>query len=287
MNSLRKPRGCGALAVGATLAIVWFSSITAIAQDAAGVKDLILPGESFLVNDRPAFIFWPEASKRRQPQPWVLYAPTLPGYPDSHEKWMHEQFLAAGVAVAGIDVGEAYGSPAGRDHFTALYLELTQHRGFADRPCLLGRSRGGLWVSSWAIRNPDKVAGIAGIYPVFDLTTYPGLERAAPAYGLTAEQLQATLEQHNPIAQVHTLAEAKIPVLIIHGDEDTVVPLKENSATVQQRYQQAGAGDMIEVIVAQGQGHNFWPGFFRCQPLVDFTIRQARRGAAPQPPAGG
>ena len=28
-----------------------------------------------------------------------MYAPTLPAYPDSHEKWMHEQFLAAGVAV--------------------------------------------------------------------------------------------------------------------------------------------------------------------------------------------
>ena len=113
---------------------------------------------------------------------------------------MHEQFLEAGVAVAGIDIGEAYGSPLGREGFTALYRELTEKRGFAPKPCLLGRSRGGLWVTSWAAENPEKVAGLAGIYPVFDLRTYPGLEKAAPAYGLTAEQLAARLDELNPIA---------------------------------------------------------------------------------------
>ncbi len=69
---------------------------------------------------------------------------------------MHEQFLAAGVAVAGIDVGEAHGSPEGRRLFTEFYRELTEKRGFAARPCLLGRSRGGLWVTSWADREPGQ-----------------------------------------------------------------------------------------------------------------------------------
>ena len=91
-------------------------------QDSARpVKKLILPGESFLIDDRPAFLLWPAEEKRQKPQPWIMYAPTLPGLPDSHEKWMHEQFLAAGVAVAGIDIGEAYGSPTGQKQFTALY----------------------------------------------------------------------------------------------------------------------------------------------------------------------
>ncbi len=69
------------------------------------VKTLILPGESFLVEGRPAFMLLPPPDKRQDPQPWILYAPTLPAYPDSHEKWMHEQFLQAGVAVAGIEGG--------------------------------------------------------------------------------------------------------------------------------------------------------------------------------------
>lgn len=244
------------------------------------VKNLILPGESFLVEGRPAFIFLPPEEKRTQPQPWIMYAPTLPPYPDKHEKWMHEQFVAAGIAVAGIDSGESYGSPKGQASMSALYEELTKNRGFAARPCLLGRSRGGLWVSSWAIANPDKVAGIAGIYPVFDLQTYPKLARAAPAYNMTVAELEAGLAKFNPIARIDVLAKAKIPVCIIHGDDDKVVPLKENSATLADRYQQAGAGDLVELIVAKGQGHNFWEGFFHCQELVDFAIEQAKVGVA-------
>jgi hypothetical protein len=73
------------------------------------VKELILPGESFLLEGRPAFVLLPPEEKRTKPQPWVLYASTLPGLPDQHERWMHERFLDAGVAVAGIDAGEAYG----------------------------------------------------------------------------------------------------------------------------------------------------------------------------------
>lgn len=245
----------------------------------AVVKKLILPGESFRVHDRPAFIMWPAASKRQTPQPWVCYAPTLPDYPDAAEKWMHEQFLAAGVAVAGIDCGESYGSPAGVKLFAALHEELTGKRGFAKKPCLLGRSRGGLWVSSWAIAHPDKVAGIAGIYPVFDLTTYPGLAQAAPAYGLTARELEAKLAEHNPIARADVLAKAKLPVFIIHGDQDKVVPLPQNSAALAKRYQAADAADAITLEIAAGQGHNFWEGFFRCQKLVDFAIKTAQTGA--------
>lgn len=247
---------------------------------AAPIKKLILPGEAFLVEGRPAFVLLPPEEKRSKPQPWILYAPTLPGYPDDHEKWMHEQFLAAGVAVAGIDIGESYGSPPGRKLFTALYEKLTKKRGFAGKPCLLGRSRGGLWVTSWACDHPDQVAGIAGIYPVFDLRTYPGLAKAAPAYGLKAEELEAKLSEHNPIERVGALAKAKVPVCIIHGDDDKVVPLKENSGELVARYEAAEAKDAVTLVVAKGQGHNFWEGFFHCPELIEFAISRARNGAA-------
>lgn len=245
------------------------------------LKNLMLPGEAFVVDGRPAFVLLPPEDKRRTPQPWIMYGPALPAYPDRHERWMHAQFLAAGVAVAGIDAGEAYGSPRGQSLMSSLYAELTEKRGFAAKPCLLGRSRGGLWVSSWAIAHPDRVAGIAGIYPVFDLRTYPGLEKAAPAYKMTPEELAAALPQHNPIARIDVLAKAKVPVCIIHGDVDQVVPLKENSAALAETYRRLGAGHLVQLMVAEGQGHNFWEGFFRCQPLVDFTIERAKAFESP------
>ena len=267
-----------------SLCTIWLAPHAAVSVRAdepakPPVKALILPGEAFLVADRPSFILLPKEELRKRPQPWVFYAPTLAGLPDDHEKWMHEKFLEAGVAVAGIDVGEGYGSPKSRDLFTAFYKELVEKRGYAAKPCMLGRSRGGLWVTGWSTENPDKVSGIAGIYPVFDFRTYPGLATAAAAYGLTEQELAAKLTEYNPIERVGALAKAKIPALFIHGDEDTVVPLKENSAEFAARYKAAGAEDAVTLIVAKGQGHNYWQGFFRCQELIDFAITRAREGA--------
>ncbi len=169
----------------------------AAAAAAPPTKNLVVPGEVFSVDGHTAFLFTPAEVNplpAGAPRPWILYGPTLAAYPDEAEKWMHERFTEAGVAVAGIDTGESYGSPA------------------AVR-------------SGWAI------------------------------------------------------AQAGIPVCIIHGDIDVVVPIEPNSARLKARYEALGKGHLVELIVAEGQGHNFWEGFFHCQQLVDFLIQRAREGA--------
>lgn len=240
-------------------------------------KNLILPGEVFEVAGKTAFLFTPagDAEVPAQDKPWILYAPTLPAYPDEAERWMHERFTQAGVAVAGVDTGESYGSPAGVTAAEALHAEMVR-RGYAKRPALLGRSRGGLWASAWAIAHPDLTAGIGGIYPVYDWRTYPGLDKAAPAYGLAPAELAARAGDLCPIERIDVAAKAGVPVCIIHGDDDKVVPLEPNSLRLKQAYEAAGKGDLVQLIVAKGQGHNFWEGFFRCQELVDFLIARAK-----------
>jgi predicted esterase len=236
---------------------------------------LELPGGKITIEGRPGFIFMPEERKRRKPQPWIFYAPTLPAYPDEAERWMHEQFLGAGIAVTGVDVGEGYGSPKTHLFFDALYKELTEHRGFAKKLCLFGRSRGGLWVSSWAIANPERISGIIGIYPVFDFRTYPGITNAAPAFGMTAGELNSRVAEFNPISRMGRLADAGIPMTLIHGDDDKVVPLGPNSGEVQRIYKAAGKESLLKLIVLKGQGHSFYEEFFHSQELVDFGIEQA------------
>jgi hypothetical protein len=247
------------------------------AQEVARPKrrQVLLGGESFLLSGRHTFLMKPE--KHAEGKPWIFYGPTLPNTPDKAESWMHKQFLAAGIAVAGIDVGEGYGSPKAFPFFEALYQKMVAE-GYSKTPALLGRSRGGLWVSSWAIEHPDRVAGIGGIYPVYDFTTYPKVERAAPVYELTPEELLSRQDEFNPIRKAKVLAEKKIPVFIIHGTDDKVVPLAENSAALEKIYEDAGAGEHFELILAEGQKHSFWEGFFTCQPLVDFLIKQAKEG---------
>lgn len=235
-------------------------------------KALPLPGEVFPVEGREAFILLP--AKIDGPVPWVWYAPTLPGLPGIEEKWMFERILKAGIAVAGIDAGESYGSPRGGLIYTSLYNELTQNRGFAPKPVMLGRSRGGLMTLSWMAENPEKTGGFAGIYPVCDLTSYPGLEKACSAYGLTPEQMKEQLSEYNPIERLVSLAREDVPLFAIHGDIDELVPLEKNSGGMKTRFD--ALGGRMQLIISAGQGHNMWEGFFQCRQLVDFVIKNAR-----------
>lgn len=270
--------------VAAALAASVAATPHASAQEPAAApptKNLIVPGEVFSVDGHTAFLFTPaevNALPPGAPRPWILYGPTLAPYPDEAEKWMHERFTEAGVAVAGIDTGESYGSPIAVAATEKLHAEMVK-RGYAAKPALLGRSRGGLWASAWAIAHPDLTAGLGGIYPVYDWRTYPGAESAAGAYGLTPADLLAKVKELCPVERIDVAAQAGIPVCIIHGDIDVVVPIEPNSARLKARYEALGKGDLVELIVAEGQGHSFWEGFFHCQELVDFLIQRARAGA--------
>jgi hypothetical protein len=146
-------------------------------------------------------------------------------------------------------------------------------RGYSRKPVLLGRSRGGLMTLTWAMENPDRVGGFAGIYPVCNIASYPGIEKAAPAYGLTTEQLRKQLAEHNPVDRLEALGRARVALFAIHGDVDTLVPLRDNSGLLHDRY--AALGEAMELIVPAGQGHNMWPGFFQCQELVAFVRAHA------------
>lgn len=248
---------------------------TAPATPAPPAKVLPLPGENFDVAGHPAFLI-PASDAKPSPsgRPWVWYAPTLPGLPGPEERWMFTRFQEAGIAVAGIDVGESYGSPDGRALFTALHAELVR-RGYSSRPVLLGRSRGGLMTLCWAAENPDKVGAFAGVYPVCNLASYPGVAKAAGAYHLTADALQAELARHNPVDRLAPLAKAGVPLFAVHGDVDVVVPLEANSGLVAERYRALGGS--MQLVVPKGQGHNMWTGFFQCGELVDFVKANARR----------
>jgi len=250
-------------------------TVTSIAENpqAAEVKNLPLPGEVFAVAGRPAFFIAAEGGAGVKAKPWAWYAPTLPNYPGQEERWMFERFREAGIATAGIDVGESYGSPAGRALFSQLYSEMTERRGFSRKPVLLGRSRGGLMALSWAAENPDKIAAFAGIYPVCNIASYPGVDKAAVAYGMTPKALHADLSAHNPINRLAELAKAGVPLFAIHGDNDKIVPLEDNSALLKSRYEVLGGS--IRLIVPSGQGHNLWQGFFQSQEFVNFVIKHA------------
>ena len=243
----------------------------------------ILPGNKrvFTFSGRFAFLFSPSGHQpsgdRSHQLPWVWYAPTLEGkHPWKLNAWMFQKCLEAGMVVAGIDVGESYGNPEGRAIYTSFYKMLLDERSLSERPALLAQSRGGLMHYNWAIENPRRVACIAGIFPVCDISSYPGLQRAGPAYGMSEKELEKHLTEHNPIDRLAPLAREGVPILHVHGDSDEGVPIEENSQELVGRYRKLG-GD-ARLITVQGKGHEEIAEFFECLALVDFILNQGRTG---------
>ena len=119
------------------------------------------------------------------------------------------------------------------------------------------------------------MAAIAGIYPVGNLTSWPGLPRASKAYGLSEAGLAGACADHNPIDRLAPLAKAGVPLMHIHGDNDTVVPLEKNSGLIKQRYDPLGGRMILEVI--EGGGHDMKHHWFQSRSLVDFMIHHAKQ----------
>jgi len=235
-------------------------------------EHLSAEGHFFDVGDNRAFLILPEKRASSEPVPWIWYAPTfMANHPNLSHAWMLEQFLEKGIGLAGVEIGESFGNPKGRSVFTAFYEMLVDERGMSTRPCLLPQSRGGLMLYNWAVEHPLCVSCIAGIFTVCDLRSYPGLDKACAAYGMSEDELAGCLGEHNPVDRLGPLAEAHVPIFHVHGDSDVVVPLEENSGAVLERYRQLGGDMRLKVI--PGKGHEVISEFFECPELVEFVIQ--------------
>lgn len=221
------------------------------------------------IGKHKGFILQP-AKPAKEPRPWVWYAPTIGSHPNQSNEWVLRKLVDSGFCVCGVNVGESYGSPAGRKVYSEFHQHVVREYKLEPKARLLAQSRGGLMLYNWAAENSDKVRCIVGIYPVCDLRSYPGLSKATGAYGMTPAELEKQLSQHNPIDRLESLAKAGVPILHIHGDADKVVPLEKNSQVMLDRY--SALGGKMKLIAIPGKGHAEIPEYFQEPRLVKFLM---------------
>lgn len=236
-----------------------------------GKMDFGARRDEFEVDGAEAFVLHPTRPAANGTRPWVWYAPTIGNNPGASNAWLIQKLLDRGFYVVGLYVGETFAIPRSREQFTAFYHHLQQEYQLAPQASLIAQSRGGLNHYNFAADHPEWVNCIAGIYTVGDIRSYPGLERAAPAYGLTPEALDKEVAKHTPVARLEPIAAAKIPILHVHGDSDKVVPIEQNSGAIAKRYRELGG--QMKLIVVPGKGHEFDAAFFESQPMLDFLLK--------------
>ncbi|MCX6993794.1 MAG: alpha/beta hydrolase [Kiritimatiellaeota bacterium] len=198
--------------------------------------------QDFTVDGRECLLVIPKTSAPGNP--WIWRTEFF-----GHEPQGDVMLLGKGFHVAYMDVQNMYGAPVALDHMDKFYAYLTKERALASKTVLEGFSRGGLFAFNWAARNPGKVAAIYVDAPVCDFKSWPGGKdkntasaddwaRCKQAYGLTEKQ--ALAYRLNPVDNLGPLAKARIPILSVCGEIDQVVPIKENTLVVKERYEKLG-----------------------------------------------
>lgn len=189
--------------------------------------------------------------------------------------------VKAGWHLAYLRVPDLFGSPKAVKHWEAFHAAMVNEYGLHPRPGLVGLSRGGLYCLNWAASHPDRTLAVYLDNAVCDFKSWPGgaPKKLGTGKGSDAEwkKLLAAYDfksdaeviayKLNPVDNLAPLAKAKIPLLLVYGDKDTVVPHAENSALLYDRYKVLGGP--VERVVKPGQDHHPH-GLKDVMPVVKF-----------------
>ncbi len=139
----------------------------------------------------------------------------------------------------------------------------------------VGMSCGGMHGVYFAAKYPQYIAGLYLDAPVMNLLSCPcGIGDAQGGMyeefyshtGMTKSQL--INYRNHPVDHIDALIAHKIPVFLVCGDSDRVVPYHENGAILKEKYDKAGLP--IQFVLKPGCDHHPH-SLADVQPLVDFA----------------
>jgi len=145
----------------------------------------------------------------------------------------------------------------------------------------VGMSCGGKYAVRFAAKYPECVSALYLDAPVMNLLSCPAdlgdaksnlMEEFTYATGMNLSELISFRE--HPIDKMHLLLENKIPVMLVYGDSDEIVPYHENGALLEKYYKENGG--TIVAIGKRGCGHHPH-GLEDNTPLIEFAQKYCTR----------
>ena len=215
----------------------------------------------------------------------------LPGRPWAWRGEFFGAFANADVALvkAGwhlvyVSAPDLFGSPKAVARWEKVYDVLVKDHQLHVRPALIGLSRGALYCMAWAAAHPDRTLAVYLDNGVCDFRSWPGgrpkglgtgqgseaeWRKLLKAYDFEDDR-EAIAWKTNPVDNLAPLAKAKVTLLLVYGDSDKVVPHRENSELVYERYK--ALDGPVERVVKKGADHHPH-GLTDPAPIVAFFER--------------
>lgn len=154
---------------------------------------------------------------------------------------------------------------------------LAEEFGLYEKCVPVGMSCGGLIGTKYTAKYPEKVSCLYIDAPVLNLLSCPayvGIGKSDINYSEMENATGITLSQlinyrEHPVDKMPILLENKIPIILVAGDSDPVVPYCENGAILEKFYKENGGE--IEVYIKPGCAHHPH-GLEDTTPIIDFVM---------------
>ena len=191
--------------------------------------------------------------------PWVQYFAAR-GYAVFQPNFRGSEGFGRAFAESGY--GE-WGRKMQDDITDGVQMLVNQGTVGAERMCIVGASYGGYAALAAASLTPDlfkcavSIAGISDLEGFIDWRKhYWGSDSEAYTYWLTAiGDPDADEQRLRDVSPARLVDRIKIPVLLIHGTDDDIVPISQSRAMKKSLDQ---AGMPTELIELEGEGHSRW-----------------------------
>ena len=158
---------------------------------------------------------------------------------------------------------------------------LVEGLGLAKKCGLIGMSWGGFYSVRYASTHPDCVCAIYLDAPLLDFTTLQGFNKEggnwsrkglSKYYPFITDTYDGANDPYQSVNRAEPIAKAKIPMLILYGGVDVVVPPERNCIPFAASFEKAGGDLMMERRAKWGHHpHGVEPN--EVQRIVNFFNR--------------
>lgn len=201
---------------------------------------------------------------------WLLKTEYFGAFPE-----FELEMLSRGYHVAYLKNVTRWHHPSDDDAKDAFCEFMHQEFGFHPQCVPVGMSCGGMQAVYFAAKYPNRVAGLYLDAPVMNLLSCPC------GMGIATDELYDDFYEHtgvtrsellnyrnHPIDHKEELLKGNVPIILVAGDSDGVVPYCENGQLLYDYYK-ANGGD-ITLILKEGCDHHPH-GLDDHTPLIEFV----------------
>lgn len=179
-------------------------------------------------------------------------------------------------------ISDQYGCPASVAEMARFQPFVQEKFKLSAKAVLFGFSRGGLYAIHYAAAFPERIATLYLDAPVIDIRSWPGgcksgigspneWQDCLEVYGLTentADSYSADMQ-----SAFNALIKNEIPLIVVAGDADEVVPFEENGRLLCDAFTAAGLD--YKLIIKKGIGHH--PHSLQdATPITEFILDKCK-----------